>query len=61
MLSESEVTSQVLSFFHRLYGLKRHWASRHHFDLRLEWNGNLLSWAISDSAQPSSSCSLGGS
>lgn len=28
------------------YGMQKHDASRMHFDLRLEWNGVLLSWAV---------------
>ncbi len=35
-----------LTFLHRHYALKKHWASRLHYDLRLEWNGSLLSWAV---------------
>jgi bifunctional non-homologous end joining protein LigD len=30
----------------RAYALKKHRASRLHYDLRLEWNGVLLSWAL---------------
>jgi bifunctional non-homologous end joining protein LigD len=30
----------------RSYGMKKHHATRLHYDLRLEWNGVLLSWAI---------------
>ncbi len=28
------------------YGMKKHDATRLHYDLRLEWNGVLLSWAL---------------
>ena len=30
----------------RAYGMKKHHATRLHYDLRLEWNGVLLSWAL---------------
>jgi bifunctional non-homologous end joining protein LigD len=30
----------------QIYGMKKHHASRLHYDLRLGWNGVLLSWAI---------------
>jgi len=30
----------------RAYGIKKHHATRLHYDLRLEWNGVLLSWAL---------------
>ena len=30
----------------RAYGMKKHYATRLHYDLRLEWNGVLLSWAL---------------
>lgn len=32
----------------RAYAMKKHLASRLHYDLRLEWNEVLLSWAIPD-------------
>jgi bifunctional non-homologous end joining protein LigD len=35
-----------LSVRHRIYAIKKHDATRLHYDLRLEWNGVLLSWAI---------------
>ncbi len=28
------------------YAMQHHWASREHYDLRLEWDGVLLSWAV---------------
>jgi bifunctional non-homologous end joining protein LigD len=34
------------AFRQRAYGMKKHHATRLHYDLRLEWNGVLLSWAI---------------
>src|ERR1700743_1997493 len=33
-------------FREREYGFKKHHATRPHYDLRLEWNGVLLSWAL---------------
>jgi bifunctional non-homologous end joining protein LigD len=30
----------------RAYAIKKHHATRLHYDLRLEWNGVLLSWAL---------------
>jgi len=32
----------------RAYAMKKHHATRLHYDLRLEWNGVLLSWALPD-------------
>ena len=32
--------------YERPYVMKKHWATRLHYDLRLEWNGVLLSWAL---------------
>ena len=34
------------SFRELRYATKKHWATRTHYDLRLEWNGVLLSWAL---------------
>jgi bifunctional non-homologous end joining protein LigD len=45
MLSVSKAVSP-LTFFHRPFGVKKHWATNLHYDLRLEWNGRLLSWAV---------------
>jgi bifunctional non-homologous end joining protein LigD len=39
----------------RAYAIKKHHATRLHYDLRLEWNGVLLSWALPDGP----SCSAG--
>jgi bifunctional non-homologous end joining protein LigD len=41
---ESEVNRRV--FCQRAYAMKKHRATRLHYDLRLEWNGVLLSWAL---------------
>jgi bifunctional non-homologous end joining protein LigD len=35
-----------LTLLHRRYGMKKHWATNTHYDLRIEWNGTLLSWAL---------------
>lgn len=43
---ESEVNRRIL--YQRAYAMKKHRATRLHYDLRLEWNGVLLSWAISE-------------
>jgi len=42
------------AFRKRAYGMKKHDASYLHYDLRLEWNGVLLSWALREgpSTQP---------
>jgi bifunctional non-homologous end joining protein LigD len=41
---ESEVNPRAL--YQRAYAIKKHHATRLHYDLRLEWNGVLLSWAL---------------
>src|SRR5579859_5160462 len=41
---ESEVNRRAL--YQRAYAIKKHHATRLHYDLRLEWNGVLLSWAL---------------
>jgi bifunctional non-homologous end joining protein LigD len=41
---ETEANRRVLR--ERAYAMKKHHATRLHYDLRLEWNGVLLSWAL---------------
>ena len=41
-----EAKSTRNSFRERAYVMKKHHATRLHYDLRLEWNGVLLSWAL---------------
>lgn len=41
---ESEVNRRAPC--QRAYAMKKHHATRLHYDLRLEWNGVLLSWAL---------------
>src|SRR5580698_5495792 len=41
---EAEANRHALG--ERAYGMKKHYATRLHYDLRLEWNGVLLSWAL---------------
>ena len=36
------------AFCERAYAMKKHHATRLHYDLRLEWNGVLYSWALPD-------------
>ena len=43
---ESKVNHRAL--YQRAYAMKKHRATRPHYDLRLEWNGVLLSWALPD-------------
>lgn len=43
---EAEVNRCALR--ERAYAMKKHHATRLHYDLRLEWNGVLLSWALPD-------------
>jgi len=41
---EAEVSRCALR--ERAYAMKKHHATRLHYDLRMEWNGVLLSWAL---------------
>jgi bifunctional non-homologous end joining protein LigD len=41
-----EKTANPCVFGERAYAMKKHQATRLHYDLRLEWNGVLLSWAL---------------
>lgn len=41
-----EAESHRCAWGERAYVMKKHDASRLHYDLRLEWNGVLLSWAL---------------
>jgi|SRR6185437_5944338 len=43
---DMEIEANRRAFRERAYVMKRHHATRLHYDLRLEWNGVLLSWAI---------------
>jgi bifunctional non-homologous end joining protein LigD len=43
---ESKINRRSLC--QRAYAVKKHRATRLHYDLRLEWNGVLLSWALPD-------------
>ena len=43
---ETEVSFNALN--QHAYAMKMHHATRLHYDLRLEWNGVLLSWALPD-------------
>ena len=45
---KSEVNCRAL--YQRAYAMKKHRATRLHYDLRLEWNGVLLSWALPEGA-----------
>jgi bifunctional non-homologous end joining protein LigD len=45
-MSEAWLMTHHHSFHERRYAMKKHRATRLHYDLRLEWNGVLLSWAI---------------
>jgi bifunctional non-homologous end joining protein LigD len=50
---EAEANRRALR--ERAYAMKKHHATRLHYDLRLEWNGVLLSWALPEGP----SCSAG--
>ena len=41
-----EAEANRCAFGERAYAIKKHHATRLHYDLRLEWNGVLLSWAL---------------
>jgi bifunctional non-homologous end joining protein LigD len=41
-----EAETNLCVFGERRYAMKKHHATRLHYDLRLEWNGVLLSWAL---------------
>jgi bifunctional non-homologous end joining protein LigD len=41
-----EAEANCRAFRERAYAMKKHHATRLHYDLRLEWNGVLLSWAL---------------
>jgi bifunctional non-homologous end joining protein LigD len=41
-----EIEAHRCVFGERRYVMKKHRASRLHYDLRLEWNKVLLSWAL---------------
>ena len=43
-MMESRVNHRALR--ERAYAMKKHHATRLHYDLRMEWNGVLLSWAL---------------
>jgi bifunctional non-homologous end joining protein LigD len=43
---EMEAKINLGAYSKRAYAMKKHHASRLHYDLRLEWNGVLLSWAL---------------
>jgi bifunctional non-homologous end joining protein LigD len=43
-----EAEANRRAFRERAYAMKKHHARRLHYDLRLEWNGVLLSWALPD-------------
>jgi bifunctional non-homologous end joining protein LigD len=43
---EAEINHHTLC--QHAYAIKKHRATRLHYDLRLEWNGVLLSWAIAE-------------
>jgi len=41
-----EAEAAVMIFCEHAYAMKKHHATHLHYDLRLEWNGVLLSWAL---------------
>src|SRR5580658_3583892 len=41
-----EAEANLRALRERAYAMKKHHATRLHYDLRLEWNGVLLSWAL---------------
>jgi bifunctional non-homologous end joining protein LigD len=41
-----EAEANRLALCERDYAMKKHHATRLHYDLRLEWNGVLLSWIL---------------
>src|SRR5580658_8390465 len=41
-----EAEANLRALRERPYAMKKHHATRLHYDLRLEWNGVLLSWAL---------------
>ena len=43
---EMEAETNRRALRERAYAMKKHHATRLHYDLRLEWNGVLLSWAL---------------
>jgi bifunctional non-homologous end joining protein LigD len=43
-----EAEANRCALHERAYSMKKHHATRLHYDLRLEWNGVLLSWALPD-------------
>lgn len=45
-LCEMESEANCHALCQRAYAMKKHHATRLHYDLRLEWNGVLLSWAL---------------
>jgi bifunctional non-homologous end joining protein LigD len=46
--AEMEAEAKHYALHARAYAMKKHHATRLHYDLRLEWNGVLLSWALSE-------------
>ena len=48
LLQIEEIGVHRCAFGERAYAMKKHDATRLHYDLRLEWNGVLLSWALTE-------------